>query len=94
MITQTKFTYNIQEFPYFFSNNDTERSTDSSHKYYRNVMTRRFYKYIRSDCTVLDDHVLDPCTGLTFGEMALYMIVSKNKKRSQQYRLKRKSTSL
>jgi hypothetical protein len=80
--TSDKFKYNISAFPCFFKDINIKKT-------YCRIMTRRFYKQLRNNEQVTEFDILDDTTGLTFGEMALFILHTKNKKRIYNYRNKR-----
>jgi hypothetical protein len=84
-ITNNKFQYNMSAIPFFFTDIDNIYTN-----HYKNVMTRRFYKLIRTFPNITEYYVLDEQTGLTCGEMALYIIHTKNVKRSKYYNRSKK----
>ena len=81
--TSEKFQYNILDFPFFYQRwQQTSCYSDT----YRNKLTRKFFRNIRNSDVVPDEsEILDEYTGLTYGEMALYIIHSKNIKRIIRY---------
>jgi hypothetical protein len=80
----TAFVYEMTSFPFFFWKHDSFEDTG--------VLTRRFYKNLRTYKNITDLYVLDNATGLTYGEMALFIIYTKNQKRIQHYKKTKRKT--
>ena len=86
--TQCKFKYDIRTFPFFCTTYDHSMYD----KHFKNVMTRKFFRYLRNQNTIpKETTIFDRTTGVTFGEMSLYIIHIKNLKRTVRYEKHKKN---
>ena len=79
----SKFKYDMCSIPFFFTTHIKYS------KHYDRILTRKFYRNMRSSSHIVESDILDVATGITYGEMSLYVLYTKNLKRLLMYNKKK-----